>query len=67
MSHQYQFPAQFSKNECCYLLGATPNFSCLFIVSAILDSNVSFSYIVPFQLTYVELLPFGDGKESANG
>jgi hypothetical protein len=53
MSYQYQFPAQFSKNEHCYLLGTTPNFSCLFIV--------------PFQLTYVELLPFGDGKESANG
>ena len=67
MSYQYQFPAQFSKNERCYLLGTTPNFSCLFIVSAILVSNVSFSYIVPFQLTYVELLPFGDGKESADG
>lgn len=67
MSYQYQFPTQFSKNERCYLLETTPNFSCLFIVSAILDSNVSFGYIAPFQLTYVELLPFGDGKESANG
>ena len=67
MSYQYQFPAQFSKNKRCYLLGTTPNSSCLFVVLTIFVSNVCFSYIVPFQLTYVELLPFGDGKESANG
>jgi hypothetical protein len=66
MSHQYKFPAQFSKNNRCYLLGTTPDFSCLFIVPAILVSHESFSYIVPFQLTYVERLPFRNGKESSH-
>ncbi len=62
MSYQYQFPAQFSENNCCYLLGNTLGSSCLFILVAILVSHVNFSHAVPFQLTYVERSPSVDGN-----
>ena len=66
MSYQYQYPAQFSKNKRCYLLGIISDFLGLFIVLTIFIGNVNFSYVVPFQPTYVELLPFENGKELAN-
>ncbi len=54
MPYQYQFPAQFSENNRCYLLVNTLGSSCLFILVAILVSHVNFSHALPFRLTYVE-------------
>lgn len=66
MSYQFQLSTQLSKNECCYVLGTTLSFSCLFGVLETLLDHISFGHNFPFQCTYVEHLLLGNGKKLAN-
>ena len=66
MTHPYLFSTRFSKNSRCCLAGTAPDFSCLFIICITSVRRVCVISIVHFQLIYIEIFSFRNGKESAH-
>ena len=66
MTHPYLFSTRFSKNSRCCLAGTAPDSSCLFIICITSVRRVCVISIVHFQLIYIEILSFRNGKESAD-
>ena len=66
MTHPYLFSTRFSKNSRCCLAGTAPDSSCLFIICIASVRRMYVISIVHFQLIYIEVLSFRNGKESAD-
>ena len=66
MVYPHLFSTGFSKYFRCCLAGTAPDFSCLFIICITSVRRVCVISIVHFQLIYIEILSFRNGKESAD-
>jgi hypothetical protein len=66
MTHPYLFSTRFFKNSRYCLAGTAPAFSGLFIICITSVRRVCVIFIVHFQLIYIEILSFRNGKESAH-
>ena len=67
MTHPYLFLTRFSKNSrCCLLAGTAPDFLCPIIGCITSVRPICIISIVHFQLIYIEILSFRNGKESTH-